>query len=93
MADVVNLITLEPGDKLSIVGGATVEVATNPKDGVWIFARYLVSPGDPSLVGSRGNVLRPGRGGGPGVGVTRNPGGCTRAAALTVILCNPHQPT
>ena len=51
MADVVNLIALEPGDKLSIVGGATVEVATNPKDGVWIFARYLVSPGDPSLVG------------------------------------------
>ena len=52
MADVVNLITLEPGDKLSIVGGATVEVASNPKDGVWVFARYLQSPGDPSLVGS-----------------------------------------
>ena len=52
MADVVNLIDLEPGDKLSIAGGATVEVATNPKDGVWIFARYILSPDDPSLVGS-----------------------------------------
>ena len=52
MADVVNLIDLEPGDKLSIAGGATVEVATNPKDGVWIFARYISSPDDPSLVGS-----------------------------------------
>ena len=52
MADVVNLINLEPGDKLSISNGATVEVATNPKDGVWIFARYLTSPEDPSLVGT-----------------------------------------
>ena len=52
MADVVNLITLEPGDKLSIANGATVEVASNPKDGIWVFARYLSSPDDPSLVGT-----------------------------------------
>jgi hypothetical protein len=52
MADVVNLINLEPGDKLSISNGATVEVATNPKDGVWVFAKYLAFPDDPSLVGT-----------------------------------------
>ena len=52
MPEVVNLINLEPGDKLTVSSGATVEVATNPKDGVWIFARYLSAPGDQSLVGT-----------------------------------------
>ncbi len=52
MPEVVNLMNLEPGDKISMVNGATAEVSTNPKDGVWIFARYLTSPADPSLEGS-----------------------------------------
>ena len=52
MADVVNLVTLEVGERLSLANGAVVEVASNPKDGVWVFAKYLSSPADPSLVGS-----------------------------------------
>ena len=52
MADVVNLITLAEGAKISTTPGATVEVVDNPKDGVWVFGKYLVCPEDPSLVGS-----------------------------------------
>lgn len=52
MPEVVNLMNLEPGDKICMLNGATAEVMTNPMDGVWIFARYLTSPGDPSLEGS-----------------------------------------
>ena len=52
LPEVVNLMNLEPGDKIGMLNGATAEVMTNPKDGVWIFARYLTSPDDPSLEGS-----------------------------------------
>ncbi|CUV02798.1 hypothetical protein MGWOODY_Clf1183 [hydrothermal vent metagenome] len=52
MADVVNLITLTEGAKIATTAGATVEVVDNPKDGVWVFGKYLVCPEDPSLVGS-----------------------------------------
>ena len=52
MADVVNLITLAEGAKIATTAGATVEVVDNPKDGVWVFGKYLVCPEYPSLVGS-----------------------------------------
>ena len=52
MADVVNLITLAEGAKIATTAGATVEVVDNPKDGVWVFGKYLVCPEDPSLVDS-----------------------------------------
>ena len=52
MADVVNLITLAEGAKIATTVGATVEVVDNPRDGVWVFGKYLVCPEDPSLVGS-----------------------------------------
>lgn len=42
---------LEPGTKLRLVGEATAEVVSNPKDGYWILARYLSSPEDPSKEG------------------------------------------
>ncbi len=52
MAEVVNLITLEEGVKLVTTAGATVELVENPKDGVWVFAKYVINPDDPSLVGT-----------------------------------------
>ena len=52
MAEVVNLITLEPGAKVATTAGATVEVVENPKDGIWVFAKYLICPDDPSLEGT-----------------------------------------
>ena len=58
MADeVVNVRLLEPGARLRVSHGATVEVVSNPGDGVWIFARYLSSPEDPSLEGTEDMVF------------------------------------
>jgi hypothetical protein len=51
MAEVINLITIVEGSTISTLSGATAEVVTNPKDGVWVFAKYLTSPDDPDLVG------------------------------------------
>ena len=59
MADVVNLMLLEAGAKIATTGGATVEVVENPKDGVWLFAKYLICPGDPSLVGTEDMFFAP----------------------------------
>ena len=52
MAEIVNLMLLEAGTKVATTAGATVEVVENPKDGVWIFAKYLTCPDDPSLEGT-----------------------------------------
>ena len=57
MSSVINLRLLEPGARIGLSDGSTAEVVTNPMDGVWIFARYLSSPNDPSLEGSEEMVF------------------------------------
>ncbi|HIB12629.1 MAG: hypothetical protein CL755_13685 [Chloroflexi bacterium] len=57
MAEVVNVRLLKAGDKLQVSHGATVVVVSNPLDGVWIFARYLASPKDPSLEGTEDMIF------------------------------------
>ena len=57
MADVVNLITIEDGATISTIHGATAEVVNNPRDGVWVFARYLTSPDEPELVGTEDMIF------------------------------------
>jgi hypothetical protein len=52
MSELVNTRELVPGMQIVLVDGAVAEVVSNPLDGVWVFARYLNSPADPSLVGS-----------------------------------------
>ena len=52
MSDIVNLRLLEPGTTISLTDGSTAEVVSNPLDGVWVFARYLSSPNDSSVVGT-----------------------------------------
>jgi hypothetical protein len=49
---VINLVALEPGDRVRLKNEATAEVVSNPRDGTWIFLRYLESPADPALVGA-----------------------------------------
>jgi hypothetical protein len=51
MSDPVNIRDLAIGTRVVLDGGAEVEIVDNPRDGVWLFARYLSSPGDPELVG------------------------------------------
>ena len=57
MREVVNLLNLVPGEIIEMSDGATVEVVSNPKDGTWIFGRYISSPADPSLEGTEEMVF------------------------------------
>ena len=52
MSGIINLRLLAPGTTIGLSDGSTAEVVSNPLDGVWIFARYLSSPSDPSMVGT-----------------------------------------
>jgi hypothetical protein len=51
MSDPINIRDLPPGTRVALADGAVAEIVSNPADGVWLFARYLEAPGDPSLVG------------------------------------------
>ena len=57
MSDPINIRDLAVGTHVVLISGAEVEIVDNPKDGVWLFARYLVSPGDPGLVGAEEMVF------------------------------------
>jgi hypothetical protein len=52
MSDLVNTRELMPGTQIVLIDGAVAEIVSNPRDGVWVVARYLSSPADPSVVGS-----------------------------------------
>ena len=51
MSAPVNVRDLGPGTFVVLAGGAEAEIVDNPRDGIWLFARYLTSPRDPALVG------------------------------------------
>lgn len=57
MSELVNTRALVPGMQIVLVDGATAEIVSNPLDGVWVFARYLSSPADPSVVGSEDMIF------------------------------------
>jgi hypothetical protein len=51
MSDPINIRDLAVGTRVMLGSGAEVEIVSNPKDGVWLFARYLASADDPAIVG------------------------------------------
>jgi hypothetical protein len=53
----INLRLLEPGTRVALSDGSTVEIVQNPKDGIWVFGRYLSAPHDASLVGTEEMVF------------------------------------
>jgi hypothetical protein len=57
MSEFVNTRTLVAGMQIVLVDGAVAEIISNPLDGVWVFARYLSSPIDPSIVDSEGMIF------------------------------------
>ena len=57
MSAMINVRLLEPGTRLALADGSTVEIVSNPKDGIWVFARYLASPRDASLVGTEDMIF------------------------------------
>jgi hypothetical protein len=46
-----DLLAIEPGQRVRLSGGATAEVVDNPRDGAWLLLRYLEVPDEPELVG------------------------------------------
>ena len=48
----INVRLLAPGIRVGLSDGSTVEIVSNPKDGIWVFGRYLSAPRDASLVGT-----------------------------------------
>ena len=57
MTGLVNARLLTPGMRVVLVDGAEAEIVSNPLDGVWVFARYLTSPADPSRVGNEDMIF------------------------------------
>ena len=52
MSDPINIRDLAVGTRVVLGTGAEAEIVANPQDGVWLFARYLSSDGDPTMVGT-----------------------------------------
>jgi hypothetical protein len=57
MSELVNARLLTPGMQIVLVDGAVAEIVSNPLDGVWVFARYLSSPADPTRVGNEDMIF------------------------------------
>jgi hypothetical protein len=57
MSEIVNTRALGPGMQIVLVDGTVAEIVSNPLDGVWVFARYLSSPVDPSIVGTEDMIF------------------------------------
>jgi len=55
----INVRELAPGTLVVLADGAEAEIVTNPGDGMWLFARYLTSPRDPTLVGQEDMIFAP----------------------------------
>ena len=51
MSEPINIRQIAPGTKIALADGSLAEIVSNPADGVWVFARYLSAPGDPTRVG------------------------------------------
>ena len=48
---------LPDGQVIKLRDGSTAEVTANPKDGAWLFIKFLTNPDDPSLVGTEDMVF------------------------------------
>lgn len=51
MSDPVNVRDLAAGTRVQLATGAEAEVIDNPRDGIWLLARYTAAE-DPALVGT-----------------------------------------
>jgi hypothetical protein len=48
---------LPEGQRIKLRDGSLVEVTANPRDGAWLFIKFIESPEDPSLVGTEDMVF------------------------------------
>jgi hypothetical protein len=71
MSAPINVRDLAVGAAIMLLDGSEAEVIENPGDGIWLFARYLSAPHDPTRVGREDmvfaqDVVAVGRAGGAG---------------------------
>lgn len=57
MSAPINIRDLAPGTSVVLVNGAEAEIVDNPRDGMWLLARYLSSPRDATLVGQEDMIF------------------------------------
>jgi hypothetical protein len=57
MSGPINVRDLAVGMRVVLGSGAEAEIVGNPYDGVWLFARYLSSPSDPTIVGEEDMIF------------------------------------
>lgn len=48
----INMLTLRPGDRLSLRGGLVAEVTENMQDGMWVEVKYVEVPDNSEAVGA-----------------------------------------
>jgi hypothetical protein len=53
----INARDLPAGARVALSDGSILEIVSNPKDGIWVFARYLSAPGDAALVGTEDMIF------------------------------------
>jgi hypothetical protein len=51
MSGIVNVRDLAVGTRVVLGSGAEAEIVSNPRDGVWVFVRYLSAADDSAMVG------------------------------------------
>jgi len=51
-ASKMEISALKPGDRVSTIDGAIVEVLKESEDGRWVLVRYVANTNDPNLIGS-----------------------------------------
>ena len=57
MSAPINIRDLAPGILVVLGNGAEAEIVDNPRDGMWLLARYLSSPRDATLVGQEDMIF------------------------------------
>ena len=48
----VNLLDVQPGQRIQLKNKSVVQVVENLGDGIWVKGLFLESPQDPSLIGT-----------------------------------------
>ena len=46
-----DLVAVEEGARMTLIGGRTADVVHNPRDGMWILVRIADDPDDPDSAG------------------------------------------
>jgi hypothetical protein len=57
MSNPINIRDLAVGTRVILGSGAEAEIVSNPRDGIWLFARYLSSANDPAAVGQEDMIF------------------------------------